>query len=145
TNAIRGGSGDLYTTGSSTIFHHANGRSEILLKLPLTLDGAQLQWIPGWYENSNSLAVNSNGVAAFPAWAESRFVVCTWDRGHTTILMQLGGSTPTASPSGGSFSDWLPALGSALALDDIGRTMVGVAVQGGKSGLFLFENGRWRS
>ena len=54
-------------------------------------------------------------------------------------------SAPTASPSGGTFSDWLPLMGSTVALDDGGRAMVGASVRGGKSGLFLYENHQWRT
>ena len=61
------------------------------------------------------------------------------------MLMQLGGPAPTASPSGGTFSDWLPLMGSTVALDDGGRAMVGASVRGGKSGLFLYENHQWRT
>jgi hypothetical protein len=141
-NAVRASSGELYTSSDSGIFRHTNGHAETILRLPSTVAAANLQWILGGYENS-SMAANSNGMVAFPAWAETRYVVATVNQGRSTILMQLGGSTPTPSPSGGTFVDWLPSAGPVIALDDDGRTMVGVQIKEGKSGLFLFENGQW--
>lgn len=141
TNAICASSGDLYTAGDGGIFRHVRGRPEPILRLP----SQNMQWIPGWYDNANTVSVNQSGVVAFPAWAETRYVVASVDRGRTTMLMQLGGTNPTASPTGGTFQNWLPYTGSVVALDDNGRIMVGAEVRGGRSGLFLHENGQWRA
>jgi hypothetical protein len=141
TNAVRGSSGELYTAGDGGIYKHVRGHSDTVFKLP----SGNIQWIPGWYDNVNAIAVNQSGVIAFPAWAETAYIVATLERGRTTVLMQLGGSSPTASPTGGTFNDWLPYIGAIVALDDAGRTMVGTQVRGGRSGLFIYENAQWHA
>jgi hypothetical protein len=88
-------------------------------------------------------AVNARGGLIWEAGTNrSHTRVYLHQDGRDTFLISYSGETRYQSPS--------PAGGTVnsrgdLALDDRGRALVQFRVTGGPSGLFLWENGRWRA
>ena len=58
--------------------------------------------------------------------------------GIRTLGVMQGGSRDTILPGGGRLQGW-----GHLAVDNLGRVMADLAVEGGPSGLYLWENGAW--
>jgi hypothetical protein len=146
-NAVRNAAGDLYFTNSAGVFRYTAGRVETLLRTeqdilsvnPFT--GYKVHWFQGGYDGSNALAVNPNGSVVLLGQADNGIVVGSISRGRQTSLAVLGGPSPTPSPNGGTFQNY--TWGSALAIDETDRIMLGAQTSNGSSGLFVYDGKQW--
>ncbi len=146
-NVVRNFAGDLYFTNGAGIFRSVGRRIEIVLPVNtnMTYGSAtyRLQWVHGWYDNSHMFSVNRTSALAFLGQSDNGNIVGTVDGGAARIIGVLGGRTPTPSPAGGEFRTY--SGGAAIAIDDGGRVMLGAQVQNGPNGLFIYQNGQWRT
>lgn len=146
-NAVRNAAGDLYFSNGSGIFRFAGGRLETLLRdnVNITYGSGtyRLQWIHGWVDNSHMFSINRDGAVAFIGQSDNGNIVGTVAGGATRIIGVLGGRTPTASPAGGFFENY--SGGAAIAIDDGGRVMLGAQGRNGPNGLFIYQDGQWRT
>jgi hypothetical protein len=149
-NAVRNAAGDLYFTNGAGIFRNVRGKIETLQRPQATVASAiaagyfyKLQWFQGYYHGAQTLAVNQNGTVVSLVQAERETVVLQTDGNKSAVLAALGGPSPTPSPAGGFFNNWI--WGAALAIDEAGRVMLGATDRNGNQGLFILESGKWRT
>jgi hypothetical protein len=148
-SATRSRSGTLYYagyyTGGNAIFSHSSGRTEKVFQTPVTIATSSsasitLNWIAG---DSNFVASN-DGTIVFTAYTSlGQNALVSHSRGQTRLLANLGGNSATASPSGGQFESM--DFNRTISVDDRGRIAAFFNVRNGPSGIFLYENGAWRT
>jgi hypothetical protein len=140
--------GDLYLAINDGVFRISGGRAETLIRYPMQMaqSGLTATSTSCWWNGTVFLAANNIGTLVWSAFADAANRLLMLNRSEVSSLMVMGGSNPTLSPSGGSFTGLVGAGGrhSAIAVDDRNRVMLYASVNGGPSGLFLHENGRWR-
>ncbi len=149
-NAVRNSAGDLYFNNSAGVFRYTGSGLDTLLRtdqdaLPRPgqnlLNGYKVHWFMGWYDPEAALAVNQNGSVVFLGQADIGILVGSISHGQKSALAVLGGPAPTASPSGGTFQNFM--WNAAVAIDDSDRVMLGAQASNGSSGLFLYDGKQW--
>ena len=148
THASKNPGGDIYMTLNDGIMRIRNGSAETLGRFPLSdRDKTTLRGPAGWYDGNNSFSVNSSGAFVFNARTDNENRLELYDQGVFVPILVQGGSNQTASPGGGRFANIAATFGrqNAVVIDERGRVLVNAQVAGGPSGLFLYENGQWRS
>jgi Bacterial Ig-like domain (group 2) len=147
--AAKSPNGDLYVALSDGIFRISGGRVETLVRYPLQVTIPSSPAFTANFSNCgwNGAAFMTANNAGTLVWRANVDRLLMSNRNQLSSLMVMGGSTATPSPSGGSFGGLFGVGGrhSAIAIDDRNRVMVYAFVNGGPSGLFLYENGQWRT
>lgn len=142
--AIRSPSGDLYFSTGAGVYKLANGKTEKVIGVPFAVSTGSfgtfnVNWVQG-----GSTAANNNGMLVLAVNADNgRNLLVSISGGKSALLARMGGTDPTPSPSGGFFenTNW----NNSFAVDQQGRVMAYFNVRNGPSGLFIYENGAWRS
>jgi len=151
TGAVRSPSGNLYLMTPPGIVRLASGRPDPVLRFPaFASTGAETLTVYGgasWYNGANFLAANDDGKLAWLAITATGLRLVVSEGETITSIMTLNGAEATPAPSGGFFVALWPSQGlqPSIAIDDGGRVLVNAVVAGGSSGLFIYENGRWRA
>jgi hypothetical protein len=130
-------SGDLYVTAEDGIYRLAGGRADVLVSFPIHSENSVDIFRP------NTLMVNERGGMAWIAGTnDNHNRLQTVDGTRVTTLAYLGTNPRwlTRSPDGGTFNS-----ANELAIDESGRVMAQMRVDGGPSGYFLYANGSWKS
>jgi hypothetical protein len=130
-------SGVLYLGSDQATYRVQGQRIESVMTYPLTLgDGVT-------FNSPFSFSVNDGGQIAMLSstnQAHQRLVI--WDGAQARTAGFFNGAGPfvTASPAGGTF-----ASVSELAINEAGQTAAILNVNGGPSGIFLYEGNEWRT
>jgi hypothetical protein len=143
--AYNGVGNRLETPDGNLCFDPFDGSNRILLADRLE------SYAVGQFTTADGVFVGRGTVRAFNARGAALWQAGT-DRNHTRVyltegerntLLLLSGPDPqwqTASPAGGRVTGF-----NEMVLDDRGRVLAVLRPEGGPSGLFLWENGRWRT
>jgi len=148
-SSTRTPSGTLYYSGyfwgGSVIMRYSNGRSEKVFQAPGTATTSSsstvnLNWVSG---DSNLVASNDGTVVFTGTTSTGQSLLLSYSRGQARVIAFLGGNDATPSPSGGQFErlDWT----RSISIDNQGRIVASINVRNGGSGIFLYENGAWRT
>jgi len=142
-------SGTLYYSGyfwgGTAILRYSNGRSEKVFQAPATVatsssSSVNLNWISG----DNNLVASNDGTVVFTGSTNTgQSLLLSYSRGQARVIAFLGGNDATPSPSGGQFERL--DFTKSVAIDDQGRIVASINVRNGASGIFLYENGAWRT
>ena len=146
--AAKNPAGDLYLTFGDGIIRFSNGRADAVARFPVDdRDKVTLRGPSGFYDGNNALSVNSAGAFVFNARTDRENRLELYTGGVITPIVILGGSSQTASPGGGKFSGLANTAlrQNSVLIDERGRVMINAQVSGGPSGLFLNQNGQWKS
>jgi hypothetical protein len=138
----------LYLTFSDGIMRIRNGSAEAITRFPVTdRDRATLRGPSGWWDYNNSFSANSSGAFVFNARTDSENRLELYDRGVFVPIMVQGGPSQTASPAGGRFFNISSATyrQNPVLIDERSRVLANAQVINGPSGLFLYENGQWKT
>jgi hypothetical protein len=151
TYATKDATGAIYLAAGDGIMRFQGSRVEALVRFPVQISNENqrvtINGHSGWFNGSTAFAVNRTGTLVWNANAGNHNRLMIFDRGVLTSIMIQGGPNQTASPGGGRFTGI--AGGSwhqnTVAIDDRGRVFVNARVNGGPNGLFLYENGGWKT
>jgi hypothetical protein len=149
--ATKDPAGTLYLVVGDGIMRFQGNRFETLVRFPAQFNNPDggigtVNGPNGWYNGANALAVNRTGTLVWTANVGGQNRLMMYDRGLLSSLMAIGGGSPTNSPAGGKFStlsggSWHQ---NTVVIDNAGRVLVN-AFTTGASGLFLYENGQWKT
>jgi hypothetical protein len=146
--AAKSPAGDVHLTFSDGIVRFVNGKAETIIRFPIEdRDRITVRNPNGWHDGNNSFSVNSSGVFVFNSRTDNDNRLELYNRGVLIPIMIQGGSNQTASPSGGRFSGISGGSmrQNSVQIDERNRVLVNAQVSGGPSGLFIYDNGQWRS
>jgi hypothetical protein len=147
--AAKAPGGEIYVAVGDGMLRFNSGRVESVLRYPVEVNaGADSFVVRGnasWYDGANHLAINAAGTVVFNARTDTQNRLVVYNNGQVRSIMSQGGSNATPSPAGGTFTGLYGGTWrqSPIAIDDRGRVLAQAFVNGGPSGLFLYDNGRW--
>jgi hypothetical protein len=149
--ATKDPAGTLYLVIGDGVMRYQGNRFETLVRFPAQFNNPDgtigtVNGPFGFYNGSNAIAANRNGALVWNANVGGLSRLMMYDRGVLSSLMALGGANPTNSPAGGKFSGLFGGAWhqNTVAIDNAGRVLV-TAFTTGASGIFLYENGQWKT
>jgi hypothetical protein len=128
--------GDLLLSTTTSLQRLSPAASRSLLRFPYSMDGGLLY-------GANLAAANRTGITAlltYTSFPSQRLVMV--ENGEARLIAHIGGGDPayrTSSPTGGVFS-----ANRQLWVDDNGRVIALMDVNGGPSGVFAYEQSGWK-
>ena len=128
--------GDLLLTTATSLQRLNPATSRSLFRFPYSMDGGTLY-------GAALAAANRSGVTAMlvnNSFPSQRLVMV--ENGAPRLIAHIGGGDPnfrTSSPAGGVF-----AANRQLSVDERGRVIALMDVNGGPAGVFAYEQGAWK-